>query len=54
MQLLAISARSIVRLLKLVRAQSTHQGLCGTKPGTLLKNRICIRTEHWDVTNPAL
>lgn len=51
-QLLAISARSIDRLLKPVRAQSTRRGLCGTKPGTLLKNQICIRTEHWDVTRP--
>lgn len=51
-QLLAISARSIDRLLKPVRTQSTRHGLCGTKPGTLLKNQICIRTEHWDVTQP--
>lgn len=51
-QLVAVSARSIDRLLKPVRAQSTRHGLCGTKPGTLLKNQICIRTEHWDVTQP--
>ena len=51
-QLLAISARSIDRLLQPVRAQSARHGLCGTKPGTLLKNQICIRTEHWDVTQP--
>ena len=51
-QLLAISARSIDRLLKPIRVQSTRRGLCGTKPGTLLKNQICIRTEHWDVTQP--
>ena len=50
--MLAISARSIDRLLKPVRAQSVRHGLCGTKPGTLLKNQICIRTEHWDVTQP--
>ena len=51
-QLLAISARSIDRLLKPVRARSARHGLCGTKPGTLLKNQICIRTEHWDITQP--
>lgn len=51
-QLLAISARSIDRLLKPVRAQAVRRGLCGTKPGTLLKNQICIRTEHWDITRP--
>ena len=51
-QLLCVSPRSIDRLLKPVRAQSVRRGLCGTKPGTLLKNQICIRTEHWDVTRP--
>lgn len=51
-QLLTISARSIDRLLKPVRAQSVKRGLCGTKPGTLLKNQIPIRTEHWDITRP--
>ena len=39
-QLLAISARSIDRLLQPVRAQSTRHGPCGTKPGTVLKNQI--------------
>ena len=51
-QLLAISACSIDRLLKPIRAHSPRQGLCGTRPGTLLKNQICIRIEHWDVTQP--
>jgi hypothetical protein len=51
-QLLCVSPRSIDRLLKPVRAQSVRRGLCGTRPGTLLKNQICIRTEHWDVTRP--
>jgi len=51
-QLLAISARSIDRLLRPVRAQSARRRLCGTKPGTLLKNQISIRTEHWDITRP--
>ncbi len=51
-QLLAISARSIDRLLKPVRAQSVRHGLCGTKLGTLLKNQISIRTDHWDINRP--
>lgn len=34
-----------------VRAQHP-QGLFGTKPGTLLKNQIPIRTTHWDITLP--
>jgi hypothetical protein len=51
-QLLAISPRSIDRLLKPIRAQSGRRGLCGTKPGTLLRNHIPIRTEHWEVNRP--
>lgn len=51
-QLLAVSARSIDRLLKPVRAQYHRHGLSGTQPGTLLKNQILIRTDHWDVTQP--
>ncbi|MCD6047753.1 MAG: hypothetical protein K0S08_1400 [Gammaproteobacteria bacterium] len=27
-------------------------GLSGTKPGTLLKNHIPIKVDHWDVTKP--
>lgn len=51
-QLLSISAPTIDRLLKPVRAQHKCKGLCGTKPGSLLKNQIPIRTHHWDVSQP--
>jgi len=51
-QLLAISPATIDRLLKPARARSGHKGLCGTKPGTLLKNQIPIRTQNWDITQP--
>lgn len=51
-QLLVISPATIDRLLKPVRARTGHKGLCGTKPGTLLKNQIPIRTHHWDITQP--
>jgi len=47
-----ISARSIDRLLKPVRVRYGPRGLCGTKPGTLLKNEIPIKTSHWDITKP--
>jgi len=47
-----ISPRSIDRLLKPVRAHYGFRGLCGTKPGTLLKNQIPIKTSHWDITKP--
>jgi hypothetical protein len=38
-------------LLKPVRAQHP-KGLCGTRPGTLLKHQIPIRTTHWDISLP--
>lgn len=50
-KLAGISSASIDRLLKPVRALHP-KGLSGTKPGTLLKNQIPIRTTHWDITLP--
>ena len=52
LQLLGISPATIDRLLKPVRAKATRKGLCGTRPGSLLKNQIPIRTHHWDITQP--
>lgn len=49
--LLAASASTLDRLLKAARV-AHPKGLCGTKPGTLLKQQIPIRCEHWDVTQP--
>ena len=50
-RLLAASPATIDRLLKPVR--SLHKkGRCGTKPGTLLKNQIPVKTHNWDVTRP--
>jgi hypothetical protein len=49
--LLAASASTLDRLLKPVRVVHP-KGLSGTKPGTLLKQQIPIRCEHWDVTRP--
>jgi hypothetical protein len=51
-QLLSVSAATIDRLLKPVRAAHGRKGLCGTKPGSLLKNQIPIRTHFWDVSQP--
>ena len=51
-KLLLISAASIDRLLKPVRIKYGRKGLSGTKPGTLLKNQIPIRTHHWDISEP--
>lgn len=51
-KVLHLSAPTIDRLLHPVRAKLTGKGLCGTKPGTLLRNQIPVRTEHWDITQP--
>jgi hypothetical protein len=52
-KLLEISASSIDRLLKGERKRLEIKGRCGTKPGTLLKNQIAIRTwSDWDENQP--
>ncbi len=51
-KVLRLSPATIDRLLKPTRAQVGKRGLCGTKPGTLLRNQIPVRTEHWDLTRP--
>lgn len=50
-KLQTISAASIDRALQPVRVK-LHKGRCTTRPGTLLRNQIPIRTHHWDVTQP--
>jgi hypothetical protein len=51
-KLLTISAATIDRVLKPVRVAHGRKGLSGTKPGTLLKNQIPIRTHSWDISQP--
>jgi hypothetical protein len=50
--LMSISAATIDRLLKPVRAEYKRKGLSGTKPGTLLKKQIPIQAGVWNVTQP--
>ncbi len=51
-QLLRISARQMDRRLR-ARKQRIKRRLYGTtRPGSLLKPQIPIKTEHWDVTTP--
>jgi hypothetical protein len=47
-----ISAATLDRLLAPARAQFPGKGRCGTKPGSLLKTEIPIRTGTWDLTQP--
>lgn len=52
-QLHSLSPATIDRWLAPYRNEETkRRGLCGTKPGTLLKNEIPIKTDHWDVSRP--
>lgn len=52
LKLKQISAATIDRLLKPCRIALGSRGRCGTRPGTLLRSQIPIRTEHWDVSGP--
>ena len=51
-RILKASASTIDRLLAPCRAGAGSRGRSGTRPGTLLRRQIPIRTEHWDVTGP--
>jgi hypothetical protein len=47
-----VSAATLDRLLSGARAEYPGWGRCGTKPGSLLKTEIPIRTGTWDLTQP--
>jgi len=53
-QLQRISSRTMDRLLVAVRQRYGVRGRCGTRPGTLLRHQIPIKTEHADVTKPGV
>ena len=46
-----ISPATIDRILKPIR-RIGKKGICTTKPGTILKNQIPIRTDNWDIAQP--
>ena len=50
--LLSISPATIDRLMAPIRNSARKQGLCTTKPGSLLKQHVPISTDQWDVTQP--
>ena len=52
MRLNSISAATIDRLLKPIRAKIGGRGLSGIKPGKLLKKHIPIQSGVWDVSQP--
>lgn len=50
--LLKISPSTIDRILKPIRIQYTKRGRSTTKPGTLLRKQIPIKTNQWDESRP--
>jgi len=50
--LLSISPATIDRLMAPIRSSARKQGLCTTKPGSLLKQHVPITTDQWDVSRP--
>ena len=50
--LLAVSPATIDRLLKPVRVKYKGRGRATTKPGTLLRKQIPIKTNQWDESRP--
>lgn len=50
-QLLKVSSATLDRLLRPIRLKA-GKGRCATRPGTMLKTQIPIRTNHWDVSKP--
>jgi hypothetical protein len=50
--LLKISAPTIDRILKPYKAKYKTKGRCATKPGTLLKKHILVKTDQWDEFRP--
>jgi hypothetical protein len=47
-----VSAATLDRLLAPARAEHSGRGRCGTKPGSLLRSEIPIRTGTWDLSRP--
>jgi hypothetical protein len=50
--LLTMSARQMDRRLASRKRKKTRSMYGKTKPGTLLKHHIPIKTDHWDVEAP--
>ena len=51
-KLLKISAPTIDRLLKPIKAKHNHRGFCATRPGTLLRKSIPIKLDQWNEFKP--
>jgi len=47
-----VSSATLDRLLAPARAEHPLRGMSGTKPGSLLRTEIPIRTDNWDIQRP--
>ena len=47
-----ISSATLDRLLKPLKANYKGRGISGTKPGSIIKNQIPIKTNQWEETKP--
>jgi hypothetical protein len=50
--LMKMSASTMDRLLKPIRSKFKVKGRCNTKPGSLLRNQIPIKTDQWNELQP--
>lgn len=51
-RVMAMSPATMDRLLGSSRTAGVRKRLCGTRPGTLLRNQIPLKTDHWEVDRP--
>lgn len=52
LKVLQISSATLDRLLKPIKVNHKGRGISGTKPGSILKNQIPIKTNQWEETKP--
>lgn len=50
--LLRISPSTIDRIFKHIRPRHAKRGLSATRPGSLLRNKIPVKTDQWDESRP--
>ncbi len=52
LKVLQISSATLDRLLKPIKVNFPGRGISGTKPGSIIKNQIPIKTNQWEETKP--
>ena len=52
LKVLQISSATLDRLLRPIKVNFKGRGISGTKPGSIIKNQIPIKTNQWEETKP--